>query len=611
MPIQKICAGFETTLAVKLLAGGTSFTLSNHLTKKGVELSGEYGFILGEGTATEEWISGSVTDGVVTIIKRGLDPEDPETEVTALKFDHDRSSSVKITDYPFLGLVRKYLGGEKALPAPLKYATHQTPTEDTELVDKKYVQELLTGEIATANPSAAGTVFTDKDMGTKPIVKTILAHEHAAPDMTIKVAPFSLAGTDKQINFIGGDSPVFTAPTVNPRIDILVYDIAAAALEIRVGEENASPVAPVLESGDVAIANVYHRVGETVIKNISDSTNGYILNQYALNVYRNDFMISSDFLLAGNGSDGNVTLATDTTLTRDMYYNNLTINAGVTLYPSGWRVFVKNTLLNNGTINYDGANGTIGNSGGGSLGVGGAGGAVVATGPMKNTAGQNGNNGGNIATTPAAGSATAAQIALGGRSGAGGKGGDSGQAGNGANAGAAGALTADIVNIQPFESYLVAGSENIVSDKIAAYLWSINHQTQIKIGVAASGGGGGGGGTGTYGSGGGGGGATGGTILIVATTITNNGIITAKGGNGGAGANGGSGGSYWGPGGGGGGGGGGAIILVYKNITAGTIVVTAGSGGAGGDHPGYSGGSYEGVAGAAGLVGSHYKLKMG
>jgi hypothetical protein len=295
MSIQKICAGFETSLAAKLTAGGTSFTLSSHLTKKGVELSGEYGFILGEGTSVEEWLYGTVTAGVVTIIKRGLDPEDPETEVPALKFDHDRgTTSVKITDYPFLGLVRQYLGGEKSLPAPLKYETHHAPTEDTELIDKKYAQDLFTGAIGTASSSAAGTVFTDRNMGSKPIVRTIIANEQSTPDMTIQVAPFSLAEIDKHVNYAGGNSPTFVAPVTNPRIDILVYDIAAVALEVRAGSENASPVAPALESGDIAIAKIYHKVGETLIKNTSDGTNGYIMALYDPAVTRGDVLLNTD-----------------------------------------------------------------------------------------------------------------------------------------------------------------------------------------------------------------------------------------------------------------------------------------------------------------------------
>lgn len=58
---------------------------------------------------------------------------------------------------------------------------------------------------------------------------------------------------------------------------------------------------------------------------------------------------ASRFTLFGNGSDGNVTASIDVSLTRDMYYDNLTIDSGAIVYTNNWRVFVKNTLtLNNG-----------------------------------------------------------------------------------------------------------------------------------------------------------------------------------------------------------------------------------------------------------------------
>ena len=46
----------------------------------------------------------------------------------------------------------------------------------------------------------------------------------------------------------------------------------------------------------------------------------------------------------GYGQDGDVTLAANTTLARDMYYNDLSINANVTLDTNGYRVFVRGTL---------------------------------------------------------------------------------------------------------------------------------------------------------------------------------------------------------------------------------------------------------------------------
>lgn len=46
----------------------------------------------------------------------------------------------------------------------------------------------------------------------------------------------------------------------------------------------------------------------------------------------------------GPGTDGNVTITGTVSLNRDMYYNNLTVQAGAQLDTNGYRVFVKNTL---------------------------------------------------------------------------------------------------------------------------------------------------------------------------------------------------------------------------------------------------------------------------
>ena len=46
----------------------------------------------------------------------------------------------------------------------------------------------------------------------------------------------------------------------------------------------------------------------------------------------------------GSGMDGNVTITSNTALTRDMYYNNLQVDAGIVLDTAGFRVFVRNRL---------------------------------------------------------------------------------------------------------------------------------------------------------------------------------------------------------------------------------------------------------------------------
>ena len=49
-------------------------------------------------------------------------------------------------------------------------------------------------------------------------------------------------------------------------------------------------------------------------------------------------------MIYGDGSDGDVTISTNTTLTRDMYYDSLTINEGIELNTGGFYVYVRNTL---------------------------------------------------------------------------------------------------------------------------------------------------------------------------------------------------------------------------------------------------------------------------
>ena len=78
----------------------------------------------------------------------------------------------------------------------------------------------------------------------------------------------------------------------------------------------------------------------------------------------------------GNGADGFVTIAGDTDLTRDMFYFNLTINAGVTLSTKGYSIFVKETAyFPHGTIENKGNDGVGQNNPGAALAAGSIGGS--------------------------------------------------------------------------------------------------------------------------------------------------------------------------------------------------------------------------------------------
>jgi hypothetical protein len=113
----------------------------------------------------------------------------------------------------------------------------------------------------------------------------------------------------------------------------------------------------------------------------------------------------------GTGADGDATLDGTTTvlsmapsssvysMTRDMYFNDLTINASVRLAPNGYRIFVKGTLKfmgNNSTVGFTTGFATAGSiaQGGGLLGavthsLGGAATGYLATAPTAALGGAN------------------------------------------------------------------------------------------------------------------------------------------------------------------------------------------------------------------------------
>lgn len=263
----------------------------------------------------------------------------------------------------------------------------------------------------------------------------------------------------------------------------------------------------------------------------------------------------------GDGSDGDVTISSGTTvLTGPKYYNNLTISGGE-LQTRGWPVYVKGVFTwSGGKISCDGANGAAGTFS--APGHGGGHGNIC--GPHQNTVGGPGGVG-----AVAGGDA----INVGPRlsSGAFGAGVGGGSAGS-----TAGTSSKDkkSYRMPPFQYGFIDRSPTDTADLGAGY-----HRAWIG-GPSGSGGGG------AASKQGGCGGQGGGCIYIAARSVVVSGAPTASaiGGNGGAGEGGG------GATGGGGGGVGGYGLIVYGKLdeTAAslpaitTTVGTAGAGGGGG-----------------------------
>lgn len=253
----------------------------------------------------------------------------------------------------------------------------------------------------------------------------------------------------------------------------------------------------------------------------------------------------------GTGIDGDSTKSVDSTLVRDAYYNNLTINAGVTFSTGGFRIFVKNTLTNNGTISNAGNAGGAGDNtdygsgatkkSNGSIGGSGAGGGKGGTG----SGGANGD---------------AVTNAIGGAGGAG---------GNGVTdtPGTGGTVTAPTAAMGGWYDGMHMINMRGVS------LSTANPPVGSIVAFMGGAGGGRGAADNVGGGFGGGGGSGGGLMVIAARFIDNNGTITVGGGAGGNGA----------PGhncGGGGGGGGGFAAMIYSQMTsAGSETAAGGTGG--------------------------------
>lgn len=305
----------------------------------------------------------------------------------------------------------------------------------------------------------------------------------------------------------------------------------------------------------------------------------------------------------GDGSDGAATISSGTTtLTKDMFYTDLTVNGTGVLDCAGYRIHVSGTLTvdstSGATIKNNGGNG-----GNASVGTGGTAGTaapgVTVPASLAGVAGADGRNTNGVGTAGTTGLTSAFSIGVVGV--AGGAGGNDGFGGGSFySPGAAGAAGTRTI-VTKFVSIADTVFARILNGSITPFSLSSG---------SGSGGSGASNNVTTFSGGGGGSGAAGGVVLIFAKTVvlTGSTCISANGGNGGNGGN--ASGSNQGGGGGGGGGAGGVVILVYGALTgsASNITVAGGTGGTGG--AGGGGGATSGASGTTGTSGAIVLLSV-
>jgi hypothetical protein len=365
---------------------------------------------------------------------------------------------------------------------------------------------------------------------------------------------------------------------------------------------NATHTGDVTGATALTIANnvvTNAKAAQMAANTIKGNNTGSTANASDLTVTQVQTMLGliHDGALFGDGSDGDVTISSGTTtLARNMYYNNLTLNGTGILNTKQHAVFVRGTLdiksAQTGAIINNGSSG--GNSAGAVAGAAGAaitfGQKCIAT--QAGTAGAVGVVG--VGVTGGAPTANAlAPVQRGTNSGRSGAGGNGTSGAGGANGDSNNATSAylprtlhDLLNVPT----IVTGASAV----------------SIMSGTSSARGGSSGAGDGVnLGRGGGGGGSGAGCIFIYADMLDVTGatvsVIQAMGGNGGNGgvaAIGNTGG-----GGGGGGGCGGLICIVYRQITGSASDVLNISGGNGGNGSAGAGTGTNGNGGHSGSAG--------
>lgn len=253
----------------------------------------------------------------------------------------------------------------------------------------------------------------------------------------------------------------------------------------------------------------------------------------------------------GNGCDGDLIVSGAYTVTRETFFNNLTVQAGGAVKPNGFKIYVKNVL----TINASGSINDDGNSSTGS--VGGVG--LARRNYLFTQQGQGGNGGANGAGSN--GSTLSLNLGCYNNSGGTPNGGSGGRPAPATGTPGTGSpMSTPTIGMQVWGSWAMG----------LPYTDAAINNTNRSIWIA--GGAGGGGASSGVGSVGGGGGGGGGMVWLAASTIINNGRISVNGGD--------SGPATGSPNAGSGGSGGGGIIVIVTNTPSsslGSIQSNAGS----------------------------------
>lgn len=307
--IPQVVALFETSLAVKITSAGTSMTLTSGETKDTTTLSGFYGFIIDEGTASEEFVTASCTVTTCTDLTRGISVITGDTEVAALKKAHRRGGSVKITNHPVLAVMARIMNGDETFPNTLKYASNPSFASSTAIVDKNYCDTTFVG--LTGNQTIAGVKYFSSiptATSTAPTADIELTTKKWIDDNFVNASSTqTIAGIKTFSSFCITPS---AAPTTNYQVankkyidDIAIAGAADATLTLQ-GLVEVATTAEINSGAATGTTEASLSIRPDLLADSIYSTS--------------NFVASSSVLFGGDGSDGALSLSGSASSTIDL-----------------------------------------------------------------------------------------------------------------------------------------------------------------------------------------------------------------------------------------------------------------------------------------------------
>lgn len=192
--LAKMVADFSTTLATKIEAGGTTFTLQSIVDDDGNDIpDGMYYFTIDGNNSQKEHfycsLSAGVASSVLSVSRQGATGSGAERE-------HRVGAQVVITDFAHIFRFNELLNGTTGFDAsaPLSYDGNPTFNADNQIVTKKFVADTITGVSGTASNTTFGTVKLSVAASNPAIPIVVGDNDTRVP--TINMAAFTQAKLD-------------------------------------------------------------------------------------------------------------------------------------------------------------------------------------------------------------------------------------------------------------------------------------------------------------------------------------------------------------------------------------------------------------------------------